>query len=214
MKKPASPDIVYRYKNGLYVNLTNRCPTACDFCVKRSWRMKYRGYDLNLKGTEPGAPEVIRLIKERGSQTPFSEIVFCGYGEPTLRLPELLEICRVIKKEGRQDRVRIRLNTVGLGNLIWGRDIAPELKGNIDAVHVSLNTSDPGQWLEIMKPSAEFRKKGFESVLSFIASCAAMLPETTVTAVENPAVDIDACRLAAEKLGASFRPRPLLENEK
>ncbi|MBI4249763.1 MAG: radical SAM protein [Elusimicrobia bacterium] len=200
---------VYRYQNGLYVNLTNRCPTACAFCIKSAWKMRYRGYDLRLR-KEPAAQEVLREVAGAAA---FGELIFCGYGEPTYRLQEMLEIARHLKAEWkrRPDAPRIRLNTVGLGSLIHGRDIVADLTGSIDSVSVSLNTADPKQWLSLMRPAAPYRKEGFESVLRFIRLCARLLPETCVTAVDLPEVDIAKCRSTARALGAKFRLRPLLD---
>jgi TatD family-associated radical SAM protein len=106
--------------------------------------------------------------------------------------------------------VRLRLNTIGLGDLICGRSIAPEIKECADAVSVSLNTADPEQWAALHVPRPEFRKQGFDAVLGFIASCAKAGIPTTVTAVAQPGVDIGSVRRLARALGARFRSRPWL----
>ena len=203
-------DLVYRYRGGLYINLTNRCPTACVFCVKSAWKMCYRGYHLRLE-REPSAPEILERIKNAQG---FREVVFCGYGEPTQRLEELLEISQALKEkwwaEKRPGIPRIRLNTIGLGNLIHGRDIVPDLIGRIEAVSVSLNTADPGEWVRLHRPRPQYREGGFESVLAFIWRCVMLLPETTVTAVRLPGMDLTRCRALADSLGARFRIRPYL----
>ncbi|MFH1619320.1 MAG: TatD family nuclease-associated radical SAM protein [bacterium] len=207
------PKIVYRFHNGLYVNPTNRCPVSCVFCIKHRQGMNFRGDDLDLKGAEPDAEEIKALIEKEWREKPFSELVFCGYGEPVLRLPVLIDICRAIRKnqaEGVPADLKIRLNTSGLGSLIWNRDIVPELKENFDSVHISLNTAAPAQWEKLMQPCAEYRDRGHEGVLAFIASCAGNLPETVVTAVEIPGMDTAAVKKLAEILGAGFRIRPLL----
>lgn len=171
--------------------------------------MKFQDYNLDLKGREPGAEEVFKLIEQnRKEREPFSEIIFCGYGEPMYRLGALVDICKAIKKT--QATARIRLNTVGLGNLIWGRDTVCDLKDNIGSVRISLNTADPAQWLELMRPRPEFEERGYQSVLSFIRSCVKSIPETVVTAVEIPSVDLKACRELAERLGAAFQVRALV----
>ncbi|MDD2806735.1 MAG: TatD family nuclease-associated radical SAM protein [Elusimicrobiales bacterium] len=210
------PVIVYRYGSGLYVNLTNRCPTACAFCVKNAWKMDYRGSDLDLRGTEPAPAEVIALAKEAWAAGPFSELVFCGYGEPTMRLEALLACARLIRT-GRAEplprNLRIRLNTNGLANAVWGRNVVPEMKGLIDSVHVSLNTSDPAQWRELMRPLEPWAATGFEKVKEFIREASLLLPETVATAVEGPQLDSAAFRALAERLGAEVRLRPRLETE-
>ncbi len=211
------PTVVYRYKNGLYVNLTNSCPTACSFCVKKTWKMDYRGSDLNLQGAEPSPAEVIALAKEQWAALPFEELVFCGYGEPTMRLEAMLTCARLIKN-GRAEplprALKIRLNTNGLANAVWGRNVVPEMKGLIDSVHVSLNTSDPAQWLELMRPMEPWAATGFEKVKEFIRESSMLLPEAFATAVEAEGIDTEKFKALAVQLGAEPRLRPRLEAEK
>lgn len=213
---PSPPSIVYRYRNGLYVNLTNRCPTACVFCVKNAWKMDYRGSNLALGGAEPSPADVIARAKEQWAAAPFDEVVFCGYGEPTMRLEALLTCARLIKN-GRAAPVpaaiKVRLNTNGLANAVWGRNVVPEMKGLIDSVHVSLNTADPLQWLALMRPLDPWGPAGFEKVKEFIREASLLLPETFATAVEQKDVDMEKFRALAAQLGAEPRIRPILETE-
>jgi TatD DNase family protein len=208
--------IVYRYGESLYVNLTNRCPTACVFCVKNAWKMDYRGNNLNLAGAEPSPAEVLMLAKAEWAAAPFKELVFCGYGEPTMRLEALLACARLVKN-GRAEPLprgmRIRLNTNGLANAVWGRNVVPEMKGLIDSVHVSLNTADPAQWLELMRPMEPWSATGFEKVKEFVREASMLLPETVVTAIQTPGVDLDKFSELAARLGAGVRLRPRLETE-
>ena len=202
--------LVYRYHDGLYVNFTNRCPTACRFCIKFKWKMRYRSYDLKLNGHEPSTAEVLAAIDSAGRERAFDEIVFCGYGESTYRLADMLAVCEELKR--RYPHARRRLNTIGLGNLINGRSIAAELARGLDSVSVSLNTADPRQWVEMHNPLEPFAKDGFESVKQFIRECAAVIGDTAVTAVQREGVDLDACRRLAESLGACWRERPYLDD--
>lgn len=207
------PSVVYRYHDGLYVNLTNRCSTACAFCIKNSWKMDYRGHSLDLRGKEPSAAEVLGLAAAEWLAAPFAELVFCGYGEPTMRLPELLEVARAVRAGAAAPlpkNLRIRLNTNGLANAVWGRDTAPELKGLVDSAHVSLNTADPELWLKLMRPRPEYAALGFEKVKEFIRSAAACLPEVFATAVEG-GTDLEKFRALAAELGARPRIRPRLD---
>ncbi|MGD9641883.1 MAG: TatD family nuclease-associated radical SAM protein [Elusimicrobiales bacterium] len=210
------PSIVYRHGEGLYVNLTNRCPTACVFCVKNSWKMDYHGSDLNLQGAEPSPAEVLALAKAEWAAAPFKEFVFCGYGEPTMRLEALLACARMIRN-GRAEPLprdlRIRLNTNGLANAVWGRNVVPEMKGLIDAVHVSLNSADPVQWRERMRPMDPWADTGFEKVKEFIREASLLLPEAVASVVEDKDVDLAKFRELAEQLGAEVRLRPRLETE-
>jgi len=209
--------VVYRYKNGLYVNLTNRCPTACVFCVKNAWKMDYRGSDLNLGGAEPSPAEVIALAKAQWAEAPFEEFVFCGYGEPTMRFEAMLTCARLIKT-GRAEplprTLKVRLNTNGLANAVWGRNVVPEMKGLIDSVHVSLNTADPAQWLALMRPMEPWAATGFEKVKEFIRESSLLLPEAYATAVEGEGLDTEKFKALAVQLGAEPRLRPRLETEK
>lgn len=203
-EKPA-PSLVYTYQGGLYVNLTSRCPTACRFCIKFSWDYQYRGHNLKL----PGEPSVKDILEAAGDVSRHREVIFCGYGESTYRLAEMRELAGAFRSRGAK---RLRLNTVGLGNLINGRNIAPDLAEFLDAVSISLNTADPAQYAEMMRPLPEFRERALPSVLEFIRECAKHVPDTTVTAVQMPGVDPEGVRRAAEAAGAKFRLRPHLDD--
>ena len=209
--KISMPALIYRYKTGLYVNLTNRCPTACVFCIKSKWKMVYHGNDLDLGGAEPDAGAFTGLIRKAWLQKPFEELVFCGYGEPTMRLETLIRTAGSVKTgelDPVPDDLRVRLNTNGLGSLINGYDIVPGLKGLIDSVHVSLNTSDPVQWLALMRPGPEYAQKGFEGALSFVRASARVLPETVATAINGIGADLEKFKALAGELGAKIRIRP------
>lgn len=202
------PDVVYRHGQALYINLTNRCPNACVFCMKNSWAMRYRGYNLDLADNEPTAALIISELKKQTAEKTAEEIVFCGYGEPFYKLDTLLEAAAVAPSLPGKPKVRV--NTIGLGNLIAGKDVTPSLKGLVDTVCVSVNTASPQQWLEIVRPQPSFRETGFESVCDFVRKCTGQVPNTVVTAVEYPPVDIAAVKKLAAELGAGFRAREYL----
>ncbi|HBL18364.1 MAG: hypothetical protein A2X36_10875 [Elusimicrobia bacterium GWA2_69_24] len=197
-------DTVYRYRDALYLNITNRCPTACVFCIKKPWDMGYRGYDLRLEVESP-AREILDRI---GDQAAGREVVFCGFGEPTYRLDAMADICAGLRRKGAS---LIRLNTVGLGSLIHGRDITPELARMLDAATVSLNTSDPAEWVRTHRPLPAFREQGFSAVLEFIRGCVRGGLQTVVTAVEVPGLAVEPFRALVAGLGAECRLRPVLE---
>jgi TatD DNase family protein len=200
-------ETVYRYHDALYINLTNRCPNACVFCIKAKWGMKFRGHNLDLSGNEPSALEVLGRIAEMESAKPAKEIVFCGYGEPTMRADVLVEVARGLKKTGH----KIRLNTVGLGSLAAGKDIPSMLRGLVDSVNISLNSPDPAQWGKLVRPLPQYREKGYAAVLDFIRSCSKNIPDTVVTVVDLPEVDTHAASVLASELGAQLRVRPYLD---
>ncbi|MFI5345588.1 MAG: TatD family nuclease-associated radical SAM protein [Elusimicrobiota bacterium] len=208
----AAPVLAYAHGDGVYLNLTNRCPTACLFCLKRLSRWSYEGKDLRLTAKEPSAAEALAAAESFLATGKYSEVIFCGYGESTYRLPAMLAVGAELS--ARYPEVRRRLNTVGLGNLIWGRDIVPELKRCVDAVSVSLNTADPEQWRRLHVPRPAFADKGYDAVLKFVVDCARAGIDTTVTAVRLPGVEIGAVRDLARNLGVKFRLRPLLRDTK
>ena len=209
---PPRPTVTaYSHGQGVYLNMTNRCPTTCTFCVKRPARWNFEGSDLRLAGQEPSAAQVMEAAEPFLVTGRYEELVFCGYGESTYRLPAMLSVGRETAR--RFPSVRRRLNTVGLGNLIWGRDIISDLKLCVDAVSVSVNTADRAQWRTLHAPHEEFADDGYAAVLRFVSGCVRSGLETTVTAVQLPDVDLAAVETLAHDLGASFRLRPPLSPE-
>ncbi|TYP00119.1 TatD DNase family protein [Geothermobacter ehrlichii] len=188
--------IAYAIRNSLYLNITNRCTNACRFCAKfRDFQVK--GHQLRLD-REPTFDEVVAAI---GDPTAYDEVVFCGYGEPLLRLDLVREVACWLKERG----VKVRINTDGQANLVHGRNILPELAGLVDAISVSLNAADAAtyqQWCQ-----SRFGEKAFAAVQEFLRQAAACIPEVTATAVTLPGIDIDACRALARQLGVTFRQR-------
>jgi TatD DNase family protein len=176
--------------------------------------MDYRGNNLDLGGDEPDIETILALIKAEWIQAPFDELVFCGYGEATMRLDALLAVAGSVKT-GKLAPVpaglRVRLNTNGLGGLVNGKDIVSKLKGLVDSVHVSLNTADTEQWLAIMRPRPEYAQNGFKSVLDFIRGAVPVIPETVVTAIKDNGVDLEKFSALAKELGAVPRLRGSLE---
>ena len=194
----AAGTIAYPIGDTLYLNLTNACTLACRFCPKTHDEWVVQGHDLDLvRG--PSFAEVIEAI---GDPTPYREVVFCGLGEPTLRLALLKQVATWLKERG----ARVRLNTDGLANLVHGRDVLPELEGLIDAVSVSLNAQNEDLYNEHCRPG---RPGAYEACKAFIREATRYLPEVVATALDGlPGVDIEACRrITEEELGARFRRR-------
>ena len=194
--------IAYRIRNSLYLNITNRCTLACTFCGKFT-DFTVKGHDLRLRG---GEPDVERVMAAIGDPEGVDEVVFCGYGEPTLRLDLLKEVARRLRACG----LRIRLNTDGLANLVHGRDVAPELAGLVDSVSVSLNAPDAATYAAIC-PS-KHGEQAYPALLDFVRSARRHLPEVVCSAVGVPDLDVEATRRVAEaELGVPFRFRPYNE---
>lgn len=183
----------------LYINLTNRCTNRCTFCVRNN--TDGFGYDLWLE-TEPTVADVVAEI---GTADPYEEVVFCGFGEPTERLPELLEIAEYLKTLNK----KVRLNTNGLADRRWNRPVALELAGRIDAVSISLNAGDKTTYQE--RCQSAFGESAFDSVVAFAASCVPVIPEVTLSVVDIlPENERKRCAEIAHEIGADFRVRTLI----
>ncbi|MFQ5431349.1 MAG: YchF/TatD family DNA exonuclease [Nitrospinota bacterium] len=195
--KPQKGEIVYRIRDSLYVNVTNQCTNMCEFC-DRIDDPTVQGHYLRLD-SDPGEHEILAAI---GGRRP-AEVVFCGYGEPTLRLHVIQRVALELKDRG----IKTRLNTNGQGSLIHGRDIVLELAGLMDVVSVSLNAADRDTYNRICHPGMP--DKAFDAVCDFIISSRELLPETVATAVDLPeGLDIEKVkRFAEETLKVPFRLR-------
>ncbi len=191
--------ISYQIDNNLYLSITDRCTLECAFCPKTLGDMTVKGYDLSFDH-RPTAEEVIASIDD---PTRYDEVVFCGYGEPTMRLNVLLEVARHIKKLGGQ----VRVNTDGLSNLVHKHDTLPELGECVDALSVSLN----GQNAEVYDRHCRPNLPGsYEAMLDFLAQAPKFIADVTATAIDGlEGVDIPACESIAKRLGVKFRRRVL-----
>lgn len=198
MEKKRESTLVYEIRGGLYINLTSACTAECWFCPREE-RPSLKGYDLRL-AHDPSAQEVLSAIDNPSKH---EEIVFCGFGEPTLRLETLIEVTKALRAKGAR---YIRINTNGHGSLIAKRCIVPDLRGLIDEVSVSLNVTNEKDYLEIVKP--KFGPGTFEKVCEFIREAKLALPKVTVTAVAFPKFDSESFKkFASEKLGVECRIR-------
>lgn len=196
---PEPSQIAYSIRNSLYLNITNRCSNRCVFCRKNTDYI-VKGHYLKLEH-EPDFEEIVEAI---GNPSNYDEIVFCGYGEPTLRLELLKKIARYLKDKGK----RIRLNTNGHGNLINKRDILPELQGLIDCVSISLNAQNAEIYNMLCKPDNP--DEAYQSMITFAYLSRRYIPEVILTVVRVPEIDIEACRKIAENMGVKFRIREYL----
>lgn len=194
--------ILYALYGNLYVNMTNRCPCACTFCLRNN------GDELNGSGNlwldrEPSVEEV-KAEFDKFPPDSYEDIVFCGYGEPTERLEDLLEVAAFAKEKFGK---KIRINTNGLANLIHGRDVTPLFEGKIDAVSISLNTPDPGKYLALTR--SRFGPESFEAMLAFAKGVSRYVPSVTMTTVATTISreEEEKCRQICEKLGVNYRIR-------
>lgn len=195
----SKPDTVFTYKLGeaLYINVTNRCNANCVFC-KRKDDPTLGGYNLGMERTDEPDAEV--YIKEIGDPKNYKEIVFCGYGEPTIRWDVVKVVAKYIKENGG----KTRLNTNGHGNAINKRDISPELSGIIDVVSISLNTFNPKQYSELMGLKVSY----FNEMINFAKGAKQYVEKVVMSIVSVDEVDIERSRkIAEENIGAEFRVR-------
>jgi TatD DNase family protein len=195
-----SARIAYRIRNSLYLNITNRCSNRCAFCAKFD-DFTVKGHYLRLDH-EPGFAEVMAAI---GEHEGYDEVVFCGYGEPLLRLDLVREAAAELKKSG----ILTRINTDGQANLVHGRNILPELSGLIDCVSVSLNAADSGTYMRLC--NSPFGERAFSGICEFLREAKKHIPRVVATAVTVPGLDITEVRQLAESLGVEFREREFSE---
>jgi TatD DNase family protein len=190
-------EIAYKIRESLYLNITNRCTSKCTFCV-RFHSDFVKGHNLRLEH-EPVEEELKNAI---GDPEKYKEVVFCGYGEPLLRLDVVKQVASWIKEKGG----RVRINTNGHGNLIHKRNILPEMQGLVDSMSISLDAQDEETYNRICKPAF---KNAFNEVVNFIKEAKKYVPEVTATVVAMEGIDIDKCREIADSLGVKLRVRSL-----
>ena len=198
-----SSKIAYTIRDSVYLNVTDQCTNACTFC-QRTVNPVVKGHNLKLD-QDPTPDEMLQALEDEDWRKR-SEVVFCDYGEPTMRLAEVLETAVKVRKLS--PSVRIRLNTNGLGNLYHRKNIVPDLAGVFDTVSISLNAQDAETYDSFCRPS--LGPAPYLSLLDFSKKCVEAKLNVTLTVVHHRGVDVEACRKIAESVGAAFRVRPLL----
>lgn len=192
------PDLKFTYQIGksLYVNVTNRCNADCVFCDRKGAAV-VKGHSLKMSKSEE--PPASTYIKEIGDPKKYSEIVFCGYGEPTIRWAVVKEVAAYVKKNGG----KTRLNTDGHGNFINKKDITPEMKGLIDTVSISLNSVDPDQYAKLMRVEPSLHKEMID-----FAKKAKKYSHVVMSIVGLSEVDTEeAKKFVIDEIGVDFRVR-------
>lgn len=196
-------EILYKVHNNLYVNLTNRCPCACTFCLRQTMDRIGESDRLWLE-KEPSAQEVIDEFA-KWDMSQFEELVFCGFGEPTMALDTLLLVARYVKDTFHKS---IRINTNGLGDLIHGRDITPDFVGLIDTISISLNTPNAQRYHELVR--SKFGDQSFDAMIRFARNCVKAVPHVVMTTVATTLTKEEEaqCQEICDSIGASYRIRP------
>ena len=195
--------ITYEGRNSLYINMTNRCPCACTFCLRHNKDHVFKANSLWLD-REPTVKEVCDSLDD-WELSKYDAVVFCGYGEPTERLDDLLEVASYIKSKG---EINIRINTNGLSDLINGGKTAHKLKGLIDSVSISLNATNKDDYFKLVRP--RFGVESYDAMLSFTKDCTEYVPEVVMTVVDvvTSKEEQELSRKICESVGATLRVRP------
>ena len=209
------PKIAYRFGKNVYLNITNRCPNLCVFCIKTKWKMDFHGNNLNLQGEEPSGQDILRALDTELRTAPFEEVVFCGYGEPTMRLETLLYVAQTLKGWQAQAKFppfKIRLNTNGLGARINHKPIVAQLRRVIDIVNVSVNAENETVWKQIVRPEPEY-EDAYPDVLTFLQDCVeAGFEKTILSCVDQVGADTRALTSLARQYGAQIYVRSFLDD--
>ena len=203
-----SNTLVYTLDGKIYINLTNRCTNDCIFCLRND-KDDVCGQTLWLESEDFTSQDVINqlenIIKTKFENGPSSEIIFCGYGEPMLKFAILKEVCEYIKEN--YPETKIRVNTNGHANFVYGRNVVPELKGLVDLFSVSLNGADEDEYNELSQPKFD---NAYEEVKKFIKACTDEGIDVVASVVEGYKgrhINIEECEKIASDLGAKFRAR-------
>lgn len=198
--------LVYLLDGKIYINLTNRCTNDCIFCLRRD-KSDVKGQELWLDDENSTAQDVIKQFE---TFEPTKEVIFCGYGEPMLKLEELKQVAKYIKDK--YPEIKIRVNTNGHANFVYKRNVVPELKGLIDEFSVSLNGATKEEYDELSQPKFE---NAYDEVKKFIKTCADERISVVASVVEGYKgrhLDLEKCEKIANDLGAKFRVREWIVN--
>lgn len=195
--------ILYEVHSGLYINMTNKCPCACVFCLRQDRDEMENSGSLWLD-REPTVDEVIAEF-DKFDMTKYEEVVFCGFGEPTERLDDLLKVAEFVKKTY---DIPIRINTNGLSDLIYNKDTAPMFEGLIDTVSISLNTPNRERYFELTR--SKFGIESFDAMLRFAGNVKKYVKNVVLTTVSTTlsAEEEAECAKICENLGVTYRIRP------
>ena len=195
--------VSYEVEGSLYINVTNRCTNSCDFCIRKNGDTAY-GSDTLWLEREPTAEEIMESVTLRDISK-YKEIVFCGYGEPTLRLYEVIKVAKNLK--AKYPTVKIRLNTNGQSDLIFGCDTAPLYLGAFDTVSISLNTPSAQKYVDICHPV--YKEKTFDAILQFAKNVKNYVQNVQFSLVDEflSQEEIKECEKLSSSLGIKLRIR-------
>lgn len=198
-----SMTIVYQVHNNLYVNLTNRCSSNCTFCLRQTRDHMEDSNSLWLEH-EPSLEEVKEAFAKE-DMSKYNEVVFCGFGEPTERFDTLLNVAKFVKDTYNKP---VRINTNGQGSLINERNIAPEMKGLIDTISISLNTPDKVKYNELVR--SRYGEDAYPAMLEFAREAKKYIPNVAMTTVATTLTKEEEamCQKICDDIGCTYRIRP------
>ena len=203
-------NFLYFLDNKPYINMTNSCTNNCVFCI-RNQKDDVQGANLWLDKDSASTEVVITQIKENIDKIlKAGEIVFCGYGEPLIKINEVLEICEYLK--GNYPNLKIRINTNGHANAIHKRNVAVDLAKYIDTISISLNGENEEKYNLVSNPKIP---NAYEEMKRFVRACVEEKIYTIVSVVDNVPnypIDVARCEVIAKSLGAKFRAREFITN--
>ena len=198
--------ITYVFEGNLYINITNQCPNNCEFCLRNNTDSVGDSESLWLD-REPSKEEILSDILKIDLKK-YPELVFCGYGEPTCRLDDMLYICSKIKEIS---NIKIRVNTNGLSDLINGKNTAINFKNLVDTLSISLNASNKEEYDKICH--SEFGINAFDAVINFTKNSLKYIPNVYLSIVytgDNKS-EIEKCRNLCKKIGATLKIRDYID---
>ncbi len=201
--------ITYEYGGNLYVNTTNRCNFACEFCLRHNKKSNGSIYTDNLwLEREPTREEILASI-EGWDLTRYQQLVFCGFGEPSYRIDDICWVIDQLKAKGK--KIFTRMDTNGTGSLINGRNIAPDFKGRFDMVSVSLNTDTSDKYDALCHPA---QQGAYQAMKDFTRELTQYVPKVMMTVVDTiPKEEIENCRrICEEEIGATYRVREYISD--
>lgn len=207
--------LVYLLDGKIYINLTNRCTNDCIFCLRKD-KDDVVGQTLWLDNENSTAKDVIKQFELKKNElinvhhSPFTEVIFCGYGEPMLKFDVLKQVAEYIKKQ--YPETKIRVNTNGHANYVYKKNIVPECKGLIDEFSVSLNGATKEEYNELSQPKFD---QAYEEVKKFIKACSDENISVVASIVEGykgKHLNLNKCEKIANELGAKFRVREWIKN--
>lgn len=201
--------ITYKVGDGLYVNVTNRCSNRCDFCIRNNGDGAYGSDSLWLL-REPTEDEIIEAVFANDLSA-YREIVFCGYGEPGMRLDICIGAAKEIKR--RRPETKIRINTNGQTDLIYGRNTAPDYEGAFDSVSISLNAPTAEGYDRICH--SKFGLSAFEAMLKFAGNVKKYVPDTAFSVVKEfiSEEELILCKRISEETGVYLKVRDYIPPE-